>query len=310
MDKKDTDENLYGNFLIPNIFIIVFGLGVMGVGIWMNAEYDVQAYLYVFSANPNGNMLLGITGVYIAAGILTVGGVAVGIVGVRKEKPFMLIIYVLLMVFVMLLEIIGGFIAVGFREQIYDNTLRSMQDQVKTGYMWENDIGLQWNRVQVRLRCCGADSAKDYRCSNWWYAEADNAGYSCPDNYYPATKQVPNSCCVLELNQNRDPERVPPQNPIPKNERRCNEDVAGNMWAGSSNVNGRGCFSALQDRMFLYIYILMGLGFCVGLFQVSRKEISTNQDNISHKDSSHCATCNGNYDDDDDDDESNNHSIQ
>jgi len=70
----------------------VFGLGVMGVGIWMNAEYDVQAYLYVFGANPNGNMLLGIMGVYIAAGILTVGGVAVGIVGVRKEKPFMLII--------------------------------------------------------------------------------------------------------------------------------------------------------------------------------------------------------------------------
>jgi len=41
------------------------------------------------------------------------------------------------------------------------------------------------------------------------------------------------------------------------------------MWSGSSNVHERGCFSALQDYIFVYIYILMGMGFFIGCFMIA-----------------------------------------
>ena len=58
------------------------------------------------------------------------------------------------------------------------------------------------------------------------------------DSAVDATVHVPISCCKLEANQDRDPGRVDPQNPRPKDETRCQEDAAGRK-DGSDYLNGR-----------------------------------------------------------------------
>jgi tetraspanin-18 len=111
-------------------------------------------------------------------------------------------------------------------------------------------------------RCCAADGSWDYRYSDWWYGE--NPGV---EDFQEGTVHVPETCCVLNFNQDRDLNKVDPQKPEPKDPRRCQEDAEGNK-DGSDNLNGRGCFAALLDFMWLHIDLIIGIGVGLGILQI------------------------------------------
>ncbi len=61
-----------------------------GIGIWMNAEYDLKAYIFVFGGRPDGNWLHVASGIFIAAGFLLIGSSLLAIFGARRDSKQML----------------------------------------------------------------------------------------------------------------------------------------------------------------------------------------------------------------------------
>lgn len=254
-------------FYVFNIVMLIIGVGMAGIGIWMNSEYDVKAYMYVFGARPDGNWLHAASGIFIAAGFILAGNCLLGIFGAKRESKGMLGFYLFLLIFIIILELTAGFLMAALRNEFHRFVKTNMMLMIKNEYTWDNEVGLAWNRVQVKRRCCGVDGSWNFRCSDWWFSQPENSGIQCPDDYARGSVHVPNTCCVLERNQNLDPWRVDPQNAQPANIRRCQEDAEGEVSA-SSNVHERGCFTAMQDFIFTYIYILLGFGIITGLVQV------------------------------------------
>jgi len=245
--------------MIFDVISIILGLGCMGVGIWMHADKDVYAYLYVMSRGPEDSMMTSAAAILIAAGIMLVGSGILGILGLLQRRKLFLTLVLVLLFVILPLTMAAGFGALAFRDDFHWHVKEGMRKQIQEDYMWDNPTGLAWNRVQVRRRCCGVDGSWDYQGSNWWYSE--NPGVEHPAD---ALNHVPPSCCTLEFNQDRDIKRVDPQQPKPRDPIRCQQDAAGRK-DGSDNLNGRGCFAALHSFAFVYIYVIMGLGIGVSV---------------------------------------------
>lgn len=260
----DGDSSSTGRYFlyIYNIVLIIAGLGCLGVGLWMNTDPDVKAFIQVFRRAPDDDVVLAATAIFIAAGLFICAVAGVGMYGAMKENAACLGICIMCLVVILVMELTAGFLVVVFKDDIHISVKTGMIVQINERYEWDNDEGKAWNRVQVRHRCCGADGSWDYQDSQWWYSS--NPGV---DSVEDASVHVPISCCKLELNQDRDPGRVDPQNPRPKDETRCQEDAAGRK-DGSDFLNGRGCFAALMDFIYIHINLILGLGLTIGLFQI------------------------------------------
>jgi len=63
----------------------IAGLGCLGVGLWMNTDPDVKAFITVFRRAPDDEVLLGATAIFIAAGLFICGVAACGMYGAMKE---------------------------------------------------------------------------------------------------------------------------------------------------------------------------------------------------------------------------------
>jgi tetraspanin-18 len=228
----------------------------------LNTDPDVKAYIAVFRRQPDDNVVVAATAILIAVGLIICAVAAIGLYGGMKEIKVLIGIYIMCLVVIMVLELVAGFLVVVFKDDIHLYVKDGMRGQIKERYEWDNYEGYAWNRVQVRNRCCGADGSWDYQDSQWYYSMNPGAETSEDAEFH-----VPKSCCKLEMNQDRDVGRVDPQNPQPKDEKRCQEDAAGRK-DGSDYLNGRGCFAALMDFIYIHINLILGLGIAAGLFQL------------------------------------------
>jgi hypothetical protein len=218
-----------GNTLLAYCAInIGIGLGLVACGIWMHAAPDVYAYITVFVRSTNDKSLVAAAALILTAGIILSLLSLLGVFGVLKRNVLMMSAYMWLLPLVIIMGVVAGFMTVALYYDSHLDVKQAMLGQLSTYYDWESHIGKAWNRVQVKKRCCGVDGSWDYKQTDWYNNQNPIDA--------PVTTYVPDSCCVLNFNQDRDLYRVDPQNPQLKDPKRCQEDAAGRILNGA-NLN-------------------------------------------------------------------------
>jgi len=261
-----------GIFLIVDLML---GLTCIACGLWFHASKDIYAYMTVFVRSENDRILIGAAGVLLAIGFILSFLVFVAGFGLVTGRYQFVKLFAAVVWIITIMGLIAGFMVVGFRHDIHRFVKSGMRNQLQNQYSWDSKIGKAWNRVQVKKRCCGVDGSWDYRDSAWFATQN-------PDP--PTVNEfVPQSCCVLNFNQDQQLWKVDPQNLQPKDLLRCNQDAEGHK-DGSANLHGKGCFAALFSRnkelftknkdirrdqdIFTIMDVIEGLCISAGLFQV------------------------------------------
>jgi hypothetical protein len=223
----------------------------------------------VFVRSENDGTVVAAAGIFLAVGFILTALTLLAGFAVFKENPKLLSLYLCLIWIVLVLGLICGFMCVGFSYDIHRFVKKGMLAQLQNQYSWDGRIGMAWNRVQVKKRCCGVDGSWDY-LESAWYADTNSA------DLVQKTAFVPTSCCVLNFNQDRELYWVDPQNLQPKDETRCNEDAEGNKDP-SANLHTTGCFSALftknrdvmhDQHIYTILDVIAGLGLTAGFLQI------------------------------------------
>jgi len=247
---------------------MLIGLGLVATGSWLHASTDVYAYITVYVRSINDDSLVAAAALLLTTGVILTLLSVLGFLGVWFRHQKTLKAYLWLQPLVLILGITAGFLAVALYWDIHMRVKPAMQSQLDAYYQWESHVGKAWNRVQVKKRCCGVDGSWDYEKTSWF---ADN---NPPEEV--ATIFVPDSCCVLNFNDDRNLYWVDPQNPVLKDPKRCQEDAEGKI-INSANVNTKGCYAALFQinndlwndvTIMSVIFAIGGLGLGAGFLQV------------------------------------------
>lgn len=262
-------------FIFKIVFLVFAGLDLLlgltcfACGIWFHASQDIYAYLTIFVRSKSDRTLIASAGILLAVGIILTLLCVLGILGIiLKSMKRFIPLFLALLPIVTILGLVSGFMVVGFRYEIHMHVKAGMLSQLQDDYTWDGRVGLAWNRVQVKKRCCGVDGSWDYTESQW-FSDTN------PDEVN-IKSYVPTTCCVLNFNQDRELYWVDPQNPQPRDEKRCNEDANGYI-DNSANLNGHGCFAAMfssnpdlwhDQSLFTVMSIICGLALSAGFFQI------------------------------------------
>lgn len=256
-------------FLVFAGIDLMLGLACFACGIWFHASQDIYAYLTVFVRSKSDRTLVAAAGILLAVGIILTLLCVLGILGtILKSMKRCVPLFLALLPIVFILGLVSGFMVVGFRYEIHLYVKDGMLSQLQDYYTWDGRIGRAWNRVQVKKRCCGVDGSWDY-VESQWYSDTN------PDEVN-INEYVPPSCCALNFNQDRELYWVDPQNPQPRDKKRCNEDAAGYI-DNSANLNNQGCFAAMFSRnndlwhdqsLFTVMSIISGLALSAGFYQI------------------------------------------
>ncbi|CAD5119012.1 DgyrCDS7666 [Dimorphilus gyrociliatus] len=234
-------------------------MGCVAIGLWMLIDKKISQPLQIFKRKPDDRHLLAAPAVLLTAGIIIIGMGVLAMFGYMRNSRKLLTLYGGLLFIVMLFELVVGFMAVHFEDEIHLYVKKGMKISIREYYEYENNVGKAWNWVQVRYKCCGADFSSDYQNSKWFVRV--NKGNNINQN----KQYVPRTCCSLA--QNEDPRKADTQNPNIINFRRCQDEAFGQQQGGAS-LNNNGCFAQLLNRMERIITALMTLGLIVGLCQV------------------------------------------
>jgi len=158
-----------------NIVFLVFGLGILGYGIYLQLTLEgfsaITGYDYI---NP-GTLLIIIGGIMV---ILAFFGCCGAWFGDNSCGTCMLRTFAALIAFLLLLQIILGLVVYFKQDSIKDHLKESMQ-KYNTNNATENDqISKIWDTMQQYYKCCGVEHPSDWD---------DVLG-----------KSVPDSCCKEE----------------------------------------------------------------------------------------------------------------
>lgn len=238
---------------------------------------EVNAYISVFVLSLNDQSLRASVAIMLTIGFFLTAVAAFNIFCVVRSKfP---VVYKMLngvLLLLMLLAFIAGFIPVGIEYDMHRHVKGGMREQLKVKYKADSAIGKEWNRMQVKKRCCGVDGSWDYEGTNWF-----NSANPDPDN---PKDYVPDSCCSLNFNQDRELTWVDPQQLQLRDRRRCQEDAVGKV-ANSVNIHIRGCFTALfssnpdlwhDQSIWTILHVTMGLCLTIAIYQVIMITVNLN----------------------------------
>lgn len=70
----------------------IFGLGLLAVGLWLNIDRNLHAYLALLVRSPNETAVTGTTVIFIVAGILIVAMVIMCFYALNKENGNLLLL--------------------------------------------------------------------------------------------------------------------------------------------------------------------------------------------------------------------------
>jgi len=242
-----------------NLGVFIFGLSLLGIGIWMCGDKYVLSYFTVLVRNVDDHVLSAAPILLLVCGLITLACCFLGVYAVRRKSKGLIGIYALILVIVMIMELVAGFSVVVFRQDIHRHLKAGMQHQIINSYEFDNHIGKAWNYIQVRKKCCGANGPTDYVDSDWFF---ENNGITSQYSTF-----VPPSCCQLDFNQARDTSRVDPQKAVAKDDRKCQQDAEGNV-SKSDYLHNDGCFATLLDIVWKHITVIIVFGLVVGFMQI------------------------------------------
>jgi hypothetical protein len=239
------------------------------VGAWFHASKDVHAYITIFVRSTNDTSLAAAAALILVTGIVLLLISVLGLIGVLMKNIQMIVAHLWLQLIVIILGLVAGFMTVALYWDTHQHVKDGMRGQLNQYYQWDSKIGMAWNRVQVKKRCCGIDGPWDYQTTSWFNSQNPIDA--------PVTTYVPRSCCALIFNQDQWLYWVDPQQLQVKDEKRCQEDAGGRI-GNSANLNRIGCYSALFQlnrlnfwhdvTIFSIMNVIEGLGLGVGFLQL------------------------------------------
>lgn len=180
-------EDMYKSVLyILNIIYAVFGLVTAATGIW----FFVQVTEFVSLRNTNHYLLdyrvywpQVAPWLFIILGVFILCVALCGWCGTQRESRGLLGIYAIFLIIIILGQAVAAVLIFVFVDGEYTDTF--VKDIVYDGYYNSQsnpDVFKAFGRIERKLKCCGANDARDYR--SW---RNDLPLTCCLDSYYRAT---------------------------------------------------------------------------------------------------------------------------
>ncbi|KPJ14818.1 CD63 antigen [Papilio machaon] len=179
-------EMIKGVLYILNVVYAVLGLVTAATGIW----FFVQLQEFVTLRNTNHYLLdyrvywpQVAPWLFILLGLFVMMVALCGYCGANKESRGLLGIYAIFLILIVIGQVITATLIFVFVDG--EDTDRFIKDTVYDGYYNSQsnpDVFKSFGRIERKLRCCGANDARDYRSFR-----NDLPLSCCQDSYYRAT---------------------------------------------------------------------------------------------------------------------------
>lgn len=180
------DELVKNVLYIINVIFAVFGLVTAATGIW----FFVQLAEFVSLRNSNHYLLdYRVYWPQVAPWLFILGGLVIMMVafcgwcGANKENRGLLGLYGAFLIVMVIGQVISATLIFVYVDG--EDTDKFIKDTVYDGYYNSQsnpDVFKAFGRIERKLRCCGANDARDYR--SW---RNDLPLTCCQDSYYRAT---------------------------------------------------------------------------------------------------------------------------
>lgn len=257
--RRDTGgciNQLVGVLHCYNVFLLILGAGVLGLGIWLLVkDYSTRE----ISAIIDSRLFEYVTYALVAGG----GSVAVlafcGCCGTMRQDKYVLGFYGTVLFMVLVVLVGGSVLGIIFRKKISANLQErfkaTLQDQYGIDLIKNSENRLitdAWDAMQRTLECCGA-YGDEHSQESWALYKLLSKWYKTLDKQYP---YVPESCCVPGMSQNAC-QGITKQEGIPN----YGPDSMGKTVAGNSNLYTTGCLDKAVEYLqkhSLYIAIVAG----------------------------------------------------
>lgn len=214
-----------------NFVFWLSGVAILGVGIWILADPNLQDYIDVIHSSDeeyfrNAAYLL----IAFGAFVFLVG--FCGCCGAIRNSKCLLGFYIFFLVLVFAGELAAGILAAIYKDEIIDKFDKELTKAIKEDY---NENPSSWDVVQKELKCCGGLGPDDYNNSTWLAAKGSD------------DVQIPPSCCELKDNK-------------PVDLTACQKR--------ETNFFREGCKSALEKWVEDHSIILIGVGCGIAALQI------------------------------------------
>lgn len=150
-------------FIILNGVFLLLGGAITGVGGWLIYQGEQNDYSVI-----TGHTLVSGAALLVAAGAITLVVSGLGIVGACGMWRPLLFVYILLVIFIALIEIAAGIVGLLLRDEVANKVKDRMYTAVEDyrassnsrGY--RSDVNNVVNYVQKTFECCGVNSSVDW----------------------------------------------------------------------------------------------------------------------------------------------------
>ncbi|OWF50739.1 23 kDa integral membrane protein-like [Mizuhopecten yessoensis] len=226
-------------FVAFNVIFVLFGIGVLGAGIWVKADPQLLNVQKLIELDASDKFLSTAGWILIIFGVLVLAIGVFGCVGGIKKNKCFLGIYIGLVTIIFIGELSGGILAAVFKGKISDELDDALTGTLKT-YKPKNanDIVTKtWDEVQKLFSCCGIQNYADYAKNNVTFS---------------GTQLVPNSCC----------------NPA-TNDTICQTEAAqtpGKKGATYTSLYNQGCYPKFNDLLSSHLTLIIGLAIAIAMF--------------------------------------------
>ncbi|XP_052675589.1 tetraspanin-9-like [Crassostrea angulata] len=227
-------------FLITNILLSLFGIGLIIVGALSDCEVsDIETDntkplldLVLFDSFAAGRLAIDLSILNIIIGVVILVFSGVGIFWKYREIKKLLLVYTIIIAVVFVIHII--FIALWYTmiNKVDGELKNKLVVSLKENFIEDTVTNLDpisnaWNHMFMTLDCCGVNSVEstsnDFDQTPW----CTTVG-SCQDN----TSQIPRTCCI-DVNEMT----------YPSAPNACHTNVT------SGTYNAKGCFEVLKRKL-------------------------------------------------------------
>jgi len=182
-------EFMRGVLLLLNILFVLFGLTLIGFGIYVKVDNNFEQILGKLAdvSQLEGQAIRSLAWIMIAAGGITLLISLFGCVGALWHNRCLLYMYALILGILLILEL-GGFItAFAYKSKVretYDKGLATLfSDAMDKG---QTGVIAAFDTLQKQMHCCGANDSEDYIKHN----------HTLPDSCYDKKGNVYEKGCA------------------------------------------------------------------------------------------------------------------
>lgn len=217
-----------------NFIFWLSGVAILGVGIWILADPNLQDYIEVIHSKDeqyfrNAAYIL----IAFGAFIFLVG--FCGCCGAIRNSKCLLGFYIFFLVLVFAGELAAGILAAVYKDEIINKFDQELTKSIQEDY--KNNPS-SWDAVQNELKCCGGISPNDYDNSTWQNAQTNSQ------------IKVPTSCCTLA------------DNGTSLDKPSCQARLS------PTNFHSEGCKEKLKSWVEDHSVILIGVGCGIAALQI------------------------------------------